>query len=223
MKYIIILLLAVTLVACSKMGDPIAEYVKNGELIYATRVDSLKVIGGKERIRLTWILPPNKTAVKTIIHWNAGKNTKEFILPASATGVYEGLLDPMAEGSYLFNVFTEDRIGNKSVGLTIAGSAYGHNYQNSILNRNIVSTSINRDSVLINWGGAERGNVATALTYTDVDGIDHRLLIKSTEQKSVVKRVKKGSSIAFQGLYLPEALSTDTFRVAKKDFLLVDP
>ncbi|RQO74625.1 hypothetical protein DBR43_04355 [Pedobacter sp. KBW06] len=223
MKYINLLLLAVVLVSCSKMGDPIAEYVKSGELIYATRVDSLKVIGGRERIRLTWILPPNKTAVKTIIQWNAGRNTKEIILPASANGLYEGLLEPMAEGSYLFKVFTEDRIGNKSVSLTLAGSAYGSNYQNSILNRNIISTLINKDSVLINWGSAERGNVATALTYTDVEGIAHRVLVKSTELKSVVKRVKKGSYLALEGLYLPEALSTDTFRVAKKDLLLVDP
>jgi hypothetical protein len=203
------------------MNDPIAEYVKNGEISYATRVDTLWANGGKNRIRIAWKLPPNKNAVKAVIYWNNQNDMKEVPTISSPNGQYELLLDNIPQGAYLFNLFTLDSEGNKSVGLSVSASSYGTNFQSTIVNRTIASKVIKEGAIDIKWNGAEKGDTGTLLSYTHADGDVRTIVVKTTDNETSIIDIKRGTELNIQSQFLPEPGALDIFVVTKKDVILI--
>src|SRR5690606_26083117 len=113
------------------------EFIKNGEIIYVGKADSVRVHPGKNRVRLTWkISDPNITKMK--ISWNSGQDSIVMDVPEPQGGDHLSVdIDNLEERFYSFEIVSIDNAGNTSVKVLAEGQVYGDLYTASLLNRAI--------------------------------------------------------------------------------------
>lgn len=208
-----IVVLAATLVACSKMDATYVDFIKKGSITYVGTPDSLKVYPGKNRLKLEWLLSdPSATRVK--IYWNNKSDSLD--IPVSAdpqTNKMSVWLDDLREGSYSFDITFYDKDNNRSVVTNAIGKVYGDIYVNTLLSRPVKSGIFVNDTVTVTWGAADITVIGTELNYTDKDGQDHTVL---TPTDVVTTRLPNYSMAAYETfkyrtLYVPDSLAIDTF------------
>ncbi|WP_164123450.1 DUF4998 domain-containing protein [Sphingobacterium sp. xlx-130] len=209
--YVMVAIACTLFIACSKMNDPIAEYVKNGEIIYSTRLDSLKVFSGNERVKLTWLLPANHSAVKAVVYWDGKKHSRELPLQKTLVNNYEFTMEAMTEGYYLFSIYTFDKAGNASIKSEISAVVYGERYRKDLLNLVYTKLSKLTQGVSINWAVAEKAMVAVDVEYTDMEG---RIKIKrtpTTEKITTIIDADSNKPIRYRTVFNPGLNAIDVF------------
>lgn len=219
--YITIVLICTAFLGCSKMEDPIAEYVKNGEIIYSTRLDSLKAFPGNNRIKFTWLLPANHSATKAIIYWDAKQKSKELPLVKTPDNNYEYTLDNMEEASYLFSIYTFDKDGNLSIKNEISTVAYGERYRSGLLNRvyikigKVVTSPGNvtpiTNGLLINWANAEALQHSVEVEYTNTTGVKATVTSLAESKETKINDINFTQPIRYRTVFRP-VKSIDTFK-----------
>src|SRR5690606_3791113 len=106
---IFMLFLAVFATSCESFMDIHEEYVKDGEIIYAPKADSIQFIAGKGRVQFAFWLK-NAPNVKSIdLYWNSMSDS--LITPVSPTTGLDSfyvVVPDLPEGAYTFEVKTRD-------------------------------------------------------------------------------------------------------------------
>lgn len=211
----LILLLILFGTSCEDFMDIHEEYIKDGEIIYAPKADSIQFIAGKGRVMFNFWLE-NSPNVKTVdLYWNAGADS--LLIPVSpTTGLdsFSVVIPNLPEGSYTFDVKTTDNFGHPSLYLTGFGNSYGDFYQSSLANRRVKSIELFDDRGIINWFSALDGMVWTDIKYTMNDGKSNTVRLDSKAQSISCPNLKPGTSFEFSSSFIPEELSIDTFSVA---------
>lgn len=196
---------------CSKMDDPIKDYIKGGEIIYATRTDSLKSFSGNERIKLTWLLPANHSAVKAVVYWEGKNKSRELPLVKTPNQTYEFVLEDMPEASYLFSVQTFDKENHSSVKSEVTAVAYGERYRHGLLNRVYIKLSKLNGNLLMNWGLAEKSATGVTVEYTDLNGQVQTVTTASTLNETIVPLPDFKKPIRYRTIFNPGLKSIDDF------------
>jgi len=197
---------------CSKMNDPIAGYIKNGEIIYSTSVDSLKAFSGNQRIKLTWLLPTNHSAVKAVAYWDNKTKSRELPLIKSADNTYQFILENMPEASYLLSVFTFDKNGNTSVKSEVSTVAYGERYRSGLLNRVYIKISKDQNgALLINWGPSDKSQITMEVEYTDISNNRVVQSTPSAQNSTSLAGVNFSKPIRYRTIYNPGLSAIDVF------------
>lgn len=205
------LICAIFIIACSKMDDPIKQYTKSGEMIYSTRIDSLKAFPGNQRIKLTWLLPANHSATRAVVYWDGKLQSKELSLVRTANNNYETTLVNMPEVSYLFSVYTYDKNGNPSVKCEVGSVAYGERYRQGLLNRVYIKLSKVSEALLINWSLAEKSQKAIEVEYTSSSGEKISLVTVPNNNTTTIANINFTLPIRYRTIYNPELKSIDDF------------
>lgn len=211
--YMVLALMGMLFMGCSKMDDPVAGYIKGGEIIYSTRVDSLKAFPGNKRIKLSWLLPANHSAVKAIVYWNNRAESKELPLVKGNNNTYEYILDNMPEASYLFSLYTFDKNGNQSIKSELSTVAYGDKYRQGLLNRVYIKLSkvSASGSLLINWALAERSQAAVEVEYTNLSGSKLVSVTPAASNETTIASIDFTKPIRYRTIYNPDLKSIDNF------------
>src|SRR4051812_22097328 len=104
---LILFVLAVTTVCCSKWDD-YKKYTTTGEITYTGKMDSVKIYPGKLRIKMTGLLPADPNITRCKIKWNSGNDSIEYNITKS-TGVdtFNKIIN-VPEGVNSFTVQTFD-------------------------------------------------------------------------------------------------------------------
>ena len=215
MKYIYkFLLLVFTLISfygCDKMDSSYEEYVKDGETIYVSKVDSLVIRPGKKRILLTWALGTDPKVKRAKIFWNNGADSIEKIIErVPGVNTVEVMVDNLAEGAYTFDLYTFDVKGHKSVKVTGSGNVYGDTYQAAIRNRTFKDALITDNVAAINWI-SETQLAYTKLTYTDKFNVTRLITVPPNQNQTLIPNFKPRSGFTYSTQYIPEPLAIDTF------------
>ena len=215
----ILLSLAVlfTVFACDNFMDVHKDFVKDGEIIYAPKVDSITFIAGKERLLLRcWLYnSPNVRSVD--LYWN--DRADSLIIPVSPnTGLdsFNMVIPNLLEKSYLFDVRTTDIFGHKSLWATEFGNSYGANYVATLTNRRINSVSlVEKDGILygdVMFFSPATLQVKNEIRYTlSTDGTTQTIDFQSSVAGVTVPHAKPGTTFATRSLYIPEEEAIDTF------------
>lgn len=203
--------MCILFMGCSKMEDPVADYIKDGEIIYSTRVDSLKAFPGNKRIKLSWLLPANHSAVKAIVYWNNKAMSRELPLVKTSSNNYEYILDNMPEASYLINLYTYDKNGNQSVKSELSTVAYGDNYRQGLLNRIYIKMSKVSGAFVINWSLAEKSQIAVEVEYTTTSGSKVISTTLAAENTTTINNADFTKPIRYRTIYNPDLKSIDNF------------
>lgn len=200
--------------ACSKMNDLHDGYLQKGEKIYVGKPDSVKVFGGRERVLIRlWDSDPK--AVNLVVYWLSRTDSQLVTIPAHGPRDSIDIIIPgLPEYSYSFELVTANKdMQNRSVPFEVSGSSYGQNFQSSLLDRLISTSSLNDEHQLaITWLGGIQKGIGTELSYYNTAGDSMTVFVPMAEPTTLIEDVS--SPVQYRTLFLPEETAIDTFYTA---------
>lgn len=201
--------------SCKDMMSDYKKYTKGGEIIYAGKIDSVKIYSGKTRVLVKGLFIADPIIVGCWIYWDGRKDSvKVSIVKTAGVDTLRTFID-VAEGTHSFEIRTFDKFGNTSVPVYTTGTAYGALYQASLLNRPMIDLSPldALGNVTISWGTMDKtsGVKSTFVRYTDVNGIVTEKKTPISDLTSVLPNYKSGISFQYRTAFIPDTLCIDTF------------
>jgi hypothetical protein len=218
-SYLLFVLTAFIISACSKMDDYKKKYEPNGPIIYPGKLDSVQLFSGRNRILLTGLFTSDPKIIKYRVYWNSKQDSIEVpVTRTSGVDTVKLLIPALPEGVMTFEIRTYDNAGHISIPVTLAGNVYGSLYQNSLINRGIAKAELQNDgSALINWAdvNADDGLISMRIKYTDAASKQHDTLITSVSAglSTSLPKFKAGTSISYSTAFKPNKTAIDTFYV----------
>ena len=149
----VLLFLIIFVSACSDMNNLHDIYLKNGEITYVGRIDSIRTFGGRERVLIQyWITDPR---VKNLhILWNQKRDS--IVAQVQAHNPKDSLEvmigsgnEVITEGDHTIFIYSHDDRRHRSIMFESLISVYGNRYQESLINRSINNTELDEDNNLI--------------------------------------------------------------------------
>lgn len=207
---------------CEKMEDVHAEFLEDGELIYAPKPFDPTSYAGRNRLLLEYVLYNAPTVRKLVVEWEEGNSSQSIdIMPQLPVDTLTILLENLEEKSYIFDIYTIDEDGNRSIKEQVTGSAYAERYQAS-LNSRVLSGMDGGgtiDSVVISWGLAAEGLTGVELSYLDGDDNTITKWVPAGADRTVIRGWKPFTTLNYSSHYVPEPGAIDTFTVEAQEAL----
>lgn len=207
------------LFACSKMDDTYDDFIKDGEIIYTAKVDSVKAYPGNNRMGLSMLLISDPRISKVKVLWEAGgqpDSTEATVHRTAGVDTVRFSFSKLPEGTYTFYIYSYDNAGHRSVRTDVIGTVYGEKYIAQLVNRAIKSgtyTSANKTAT-VKWFGVGTDVIGEEIIYTDSLGVVRKQFEKHdnpADSVTVLPVYKKGNSFQFRTLYKPDPNAIDTF------------
>ena len=140
-------------ISCSDM-DSIHEEYLNGEIIYAGKLDTLKVRPGYYRAQLEGYTQFLGTSNQIIIEFD--DEMLSFPIEENLSDIYSVIIEELDEGSYEFDVYTQDPNGNLSISQTVSGNVIGDEFILDQNPREVLDYSFEPEGNYVNfYGNAE--------------------------------------------------------------------
>lgn len=210
---ILAFLFIISLGSCSKMNDTYKEFLEEGQLIYTGRPDTIHVHPGHNRLLLAWKIPSDPKAIKARIFWNNRLDSIDVPIDRSdserdSVKVY---FDDFEEGNYLFEIFTFDDEGNRSIKMEVIAKVYGENYISSLLTRPIDRTEMNEGALHITWGALpDTTAIGSEVFYSNSEGNEEIIFVDGMEATTIIPNFEP-QTFRHRTLYLPSLSAVDTF------------
>ncbi len=219
--WLVIMSLSVIL-GCSKMEDPVKPFIEGGEIIYSTKVDSLNGFSGRNRAILQWKLPVNHSMKRAWAFWNNNKDSVALEVMPLNDKWYKAELKELKEGTYLFDVYTEDAESNRSVKTLTSVNVYGEIYESTLLNRGFINAMVNSEGdVIADFSPAESTELGTEIYFIDKNNLPKQLTLKRDETQVSIKNWKQGTEIRYRSKFLPSSSSIDVVEVRDAEVMPV--
>lgn len=212
MKKIILLLVTVfVFYSCEDINHMHEEYLKDGEIVYIGKVDSIDIFPGKERVLFKWMLNADPKIDICKIYWNNRRDSTVVNVNRTQTGPFymEEYMN-LPEGEYLFEFVTEDEKGNISLSSYKSGEVYGDFYISTLRARPINEIVAERDRLTIKWGSIEN-SVGLVLNYLDQSDKQNNISVSPEDHETVIENYKLGGAFNYQTMFLPDTAAIDTF------------
>lgn len=224
---VLLAIVTLSLASCEK-ADEYKEFVKDGEISYIGKLDSVKVYSGKNRVMIKGLVTSDPKIVECRIFWN--NKTDSLVIPITKetiSTVINKYVNIANEGLQNFVIYTYDAVGNRSIPVNTTGRTYGDRYQAGLVNRDIATARTDETTGItrVDFLGMDRltGVFATDITYTKVNDQSTTVRIPIDSSKIVLKDFKFGSTISYKTLFLPDTISIDTFYSAVSTKQIVAP
>ncbi|GEL10629.1 protein of unknown function [Flavobacterium glycines] len=212
--------------SCSSMDEGYQDSIRNGEISYTGKIDSLHIYGGKNRVNVKGLIISDPKVTEVRVFWNSRKDS--VVVPITRTSgvdVLDVIINGLDENIYNFEVRTYDKLGNKSIPVFKIGNTYGQRYEATLL-ADIMNRKI---STGISSGGVLNGTLETLndytkksaysiLTYTATNDTQKQLIIPSTQSAFTITDFKSGTDLKYKTAYKPEEGSIDVFFTPEKTF-----
>ncbi len=211
-KYLLVVLTLAGVYSCKDMMEFHQEYIKNGETVYLTKMDSLVTYSGKNRIQISGFLSNAYNVNKIRVFWNDKADSMTFdYSKINDMDSLNLIISNLPEKSYIFDIYTINDLGNRSIKVSVAGTAYGEFFQSTMSDRMIENNfAFSLDGLLkINWMGTVDNSIGCELKYMDTEGEEVTKIIPNSENTTELTDV--ASDLKYRTLFLPEPSSIDTF------------
>ena len=188
------------------------EYIKNGEIVYLTKMDSVVLYPGKNRIQISGYLTSAYNVDKVLVYWNNRADSLVFDYSKAEDLDSLNLVIPnLEEKSYIFDIYTFNTLGNRSIKVPIAGTAYGDLYREKLIPRINNGFDFDGNQLKTLWLTADALERGTEIRYTTVtSGITTVFLSPDSSQIALPDR-KYDTPLSFRSVYVPEKAAIDTF------------
>jgi hypothetical protein len=215
----IIVLCFIFLIACSKMDDTYDDFIKDGEIVYIAKVDSLNAYPGKNRMGLSMLLISDPRISKVKVYWDAGgqgDSTEKAVQRTAGVDTVRFSFNKLAEGTYTFYVYSYDNAGHRSIKTDVIGTVYGEKYIAQLVNRAIKSGTYDdiAKTATVKWFGVGADIIGEEIIYTDLQGVVRKQVYKHdglADSLTMLPEYKKGNEFQFRTLYKPAPDAIDTF------------
>ena len=191
------------IVSCGPMDETYKDFIKDGPIMYLTRVsgDSLEVHNGWNRVMVSFPIISDGRSSKVAIALNQTDTVRYELAKGERTKVY---FNDMREGSVVFSAWLEDDEQNKSLTTDFTGTVYGVQYQNYLLNRSIVSKKMESGNLIIKYSTLlDSVSVASRLTWSD-NGVEKTKISFYNEDERDTLYNFTGTNFTMETLFVPE-------------------
>ncbi|MDR0844615.1 MAG: DUF4998 domain-containing protein [Tannerella sp.] len=209
--FLTICLLGAYATSCDDNNSLHQKYIDQGEILYTGKVDSVKVIPGKDRVKFSWLIDADPRITKVVLYWDGRKESKEFEVNRTQPGVFQmDVSFDIPEGIYNFQLVTFDIDNNHSLPVNKNVSVYGDKYIASLMSRTVTSSKVSAEGNLtINWGLVENEDVQyTTVYFTDYTNptspVNKSVQVENLDTKTVIPNVKAGDSFSVVTTFLPK-------------------
>ena len=221
--YLLIILIGIFGFACDSMDDIHKDFTEGGEKVYPGRVDSLKIYPGHGRVKLSWLLVSDQNITSCKVYWSNGTKSKEVpVIKTPYVDTIITIIDQLEEGIYSFDVYSLYSDGAMSVKEEKIGTVYGENYINSLNNRYLSNSSYNAETnkATLTWGISPINSIGSEIKYKDMSNNEKTKKISVEDLKTEIGEIALGTVIEQRTMYVPEALSIDTFYSEVKSIIV---
>ena len=209
------------ILSCSKMDSTYRDFIKDGEIIYPGKPESLQTFPGNNRVEVSMLLTSDPKITSVKVFWNNGVDSAvKAVQRTSGVDTVRFLLTSIPEGTYTFDIYTYDKDGHRSVKSDIIGNVFGERYVSSLYNRTLSSTSyIGGSKARLIWVEAAEQMIGQEIQYTDSLGVLQTLVEPRSlkpdgtpaKDTTILAAFEKGGSFNFRTLFKPDPASLDTF------------
>lgn len=223
---IMVLVLTAGLWSCTNMDDGYKDFIKDGEVSYTGKIDSLHIYAGKNRVNVKGLIISDPKVSEVRVFWNTRKDS--VVVPVTRTSgvdVLDVIIDGLEENIYNFEVRTYDELGNKSIPVFKIGSTYGERYEATLLaaimNRKIstgISNGATLNGTLETLNDFTKKSSYSVITYIATDDTEKQLIIQSNQSNFTITDYKSGTDIKYKTAYQPEEGAIDIFFTPEKSF-----
>ncbi|WP_316816697.1 DUF4998 domain-containing protein [Pedobacter nyackensis] len=195
------------LTSCDKgMYDVSGEFYHRGEELYLGVVDSVKVVPGYNKAKLSWEIKADPRITKTVIYWNKRKDSTVVNVVRESNGrtPMEIELKNLEEKDYIFELIAKNDNGLFSLPKQTAVSVFGDVYIKNLRNRTIASITRQQNGDLtIVWNPIASSSISyTTLKYEGIEGAQE-VKVVNTDTQTILKGLKAGSQIKVSTAFLP--------------------
>ena len=197
---------------CSDMDSLHEEYIKDGEIIYLVKPDSITAMPGKNRmlIEVGYFTATFISQIK--VDWEDGRESKIFGVDGSADTIfYDLLIEDLEEKSYQFEIYTIDNEGDRSVKVDEFTAVYGEKYQATLTSIMIDDVNLTSEEATISWASAPDGMSFVQVNYVGMDGSDMKVETSSKETQTIIADLDTSKVMTYRSGYLPTKTALDTF------------
>ena len=206
--------------SCSEM-DEYKKFTEGGEISYTGKMDSLKILPGKNRVLLQGLIIADPKVSEYRVFWNSGKDSISVPIDRSqGVDTISKIIEGLEENIYNFEVRTYDDPGNSSIPVYSTGEVFGERYQNSLNNRPVISNELVGSNLTVNYAGMDRtsGVIGTEIDYTTTAGEMNTAFVPIDSSSAIINDFSSGSEYRYRTLFVPEPTSIDTFYANYKAF-----
>lgn len=215
-KFILSLFLGLVMVGCSEMDDMHEEFLGDGPIVYPGKADSVQTFSGRDRLLLTWLASTDPKVQKATVLWENQEQSLDVPLQGYTPGVdtVEVYFENLSEGDYVFEIYTFDDKGNRSVKVEALGRVFGDNYEQSLLSRPIDEVRLEGEELHVTWGSVPDGSaIGSEVDYVGLDGQQMQHFTPGDVPTSVIPNFGP-QTFRHRTLYLPTETAIDTFYTA---------
>lgn len=212
---ILILVFAALLASCSKMDDTYKEFLKGGEIVYIGKADSAKADPGRNRIQLSWLILADPKVTGAKIYWNSRLDS--LVIPIKKTADIDTIrvmLNGLAEGTYIFEIYTFDDKKNSSMMTEVVGAVYGDMYESALLTRPLTEASFKLGNTNLRFGATNEQAVFSEVEFTDNENVVQKVRVPTDSLTFKLRNYKQGSSLRYRTAFIPAPTAIDTFYTA---------
>ncbi|MGY0036733.1 DUF4998 domain-containing protein [Pedobacter sp. NJ-S-72] len=114
--YYIIPFMMLILSACTKMDEYKTKFAAGGPIVYPGKIDSVKVLSGKNRVMITGLFTSDPQIVKYRVFWNSKRDSIEVpIIRTNGVDTAKLIIPNLPQGVMSFEVRTYDKLGHISL------------------------------------------------------------------------------------------------------------
>jgi len=215
----VFLFLAGAISSCTSMDEGYKDFIKNGEISYTGKIDSLHIYSGKNRVKVEGLIISDPKVSEVRVFWNNRKDSVvELINRTAGIDKLSIIIPNLTENIYNFEVITYDKLGNSSVSVSKVGTTYGMRYEATLLatimNRKVVNADVNGANANLTLDGLNdftKNSVYTKVTYTATDNLKKEVLVLPSQTSVSISDYKTGSDFDYSTAYKPNSGSIDVF------------
>lgn len=206
--------------SCSKM-DEYKEYAEGGEIVYPTKIDSLKILSGKYRAAVTGFVKVNKGMTSYRVYWNNRRDS--VVVPVTLTekiDTFYHVIPNLPEGPLNFEIRSYDDKGHSSVPTFVVGNVYGERFREGLFQRDVLDVKYSADNKVhftLQDIAKEMGAYGIRVKYTNWDKkiVDTVFLTKEAAGVVSIANYLPGQPFSYSTVYKPEPSAIDTFTFDK--------
>lgn len=219
--YIPLICIVIFFVNCTDINAVHDMYLADGETIYIAKVDSADAFSGKERVLLR-LYTKNQQISTVAIFWD--QKLDSLIVPIEnrvSPNYYDVMIGKnnkiLTEKSYVFEIFSRDGRGHRSIKYEKVAEVYGDRFRSSLQNHYYKTAAFNAvtATLTVTWfTGIDNKEIAVEFKYLDkLTGLPASKIIeaKNLGVSSVLTNMASSSSATYRTLFLPTPTAIDTF------------
>lgn len=186
------------LASCTKMDHHYKDYII--ERTYIGKPDSIWVQPGDKRVQIGLITPQDAEARDLIVRWN---NTDSLVFPIDHDVERQSvIIDNLEERDYVFNAYTTDRKGLRSLPMELSTTVAGDVFRSTIQDRTLSHSVVFPDSIALLWNAMSSETLfGVEVEFTDNAGAKQQVFSRSSTLVSTFQDADPNEPISVRTVF----------------------